>query len=306
MKDLMRNRKEPYQFGLLFKAALVPVLISPKFQMVCAADAKQAQGEKSFTISVPKNVSVELVGICSSPREGRQWWRPDGTPFEKKPCDGWSSSYMVRWAKDRNPERKRYEVAVRITHEGSERATAEWRFAKGRQSHLDIGHRPAPDIHSVLIEDSANDSVIDFKMAVATGTWETDCTYASAGYRVDVAARESAGYAVIWMRPTVPEENYPGRTKLSVIHDFTGEYKTRILLADTSGQVHRPLQTKSNRVKNLTVFRGYYDSPVEVIEEFRLQIRPLYWIRFRNVSLKPGLKTNSKIELSKSAEGSEE
>ena len=298
----MPNREKSYVFELLFATALVTTSLLLNLQTVRADDVRSPQDKKPFTISIPRDVSVQLIGICSSPREGKQWWRPDGTPFEIEPCEGWSSSYAARWAENRSPERKMYEVALRITHGGAERATTKWRFTKGDQSFIDIGHSPRQDIRSVFVDDYTNAGAMDFKVAIAAGSWETDCTYPKAGYRVDFAPKESAGYAVIWQRPTIPEEKYPGRTKLNVIHDFTDEYETRVMLFDVYGFLRTPVQTKSNRVKNLTVFRGYYDETMDRIEEFRLQIRPLYWIQLQNVSLRQGFKTEPKIELCESAD----
>ena len=304
MQGLTSSREKSYPFELLLAMVLVTIWILPSLKTTRADDTKSLQNNQPFTIFIRKDVSVQLIGICSSPREGLKWWRPDGAPFKIEPCEGWTSSNAIRWEEDKSPERKRYEVAVRITHRGTERATTKWKFTEGDQSYLDIGHSPRRDIRSVFIEDYTNGRPIDFKLAIATGSWNTDCTYSKADYQVDFTGVESAGYAVIWMRPSIPEENYPGRTKLNVIHNYTDEYETRVLLADTYGLVHKPVQTKSNWVKDLTVFRGYYDSPTNIIEEFRLQIRPLYWIQFRNVSLKPGSKTEPKIELCKSTDGS--
>jgi hypothetical protein len=290
-------------FEFLVAAALVTAWILPNHGAVRADDAKPPQKEQPFTISLPKgDVSIELIGICSSPREGRRWWRPDGTPLEIEPCKGWSNSYAGKWAEDRSLEAKKYEIALRITYKGTERATTKWKFMKGGRGWLDIGHKPGPDIRSVFVAEYANVDAIDFKVAIATGPWQTDCTYPKANHRADFAPRESAGFAVIWQRPVVPEENYPGRTKLNVIHDFTDEYETRVLLSDIHGAIHKPVQTKSNRARNLTVFRAYYDPGPELIEEFQLQIRPLYWIQFRNVSLRPGFKTKPEIRLCESAE----
>jgi len=303
----IRHRERPCVFKCLFAAALITAWMSPNRGAVFADEAKPLHNEQPFSISVPKGaVSVELVGICSSPQEGRQWWRPDGTLFEIEPCKGWSNSYGVKWAEDRGPEAKNCEIALRITYKGTERATTKWRFTKGGRGWLDIGHEPRSDIRSVFVAESANVDAIDFKVAIATGSWQADCTYPKANHRVDFAPKESAGFAVIWQRPVMPEENYPGRTKLNVIHDFTDEYETRVLLADIHGAIHKPVQTKSNRAMNLTIFRGYYDPGPDVIEEFQLQIRPLYWVQFRNVSLRPGFKTKPQIRLCESAESDED
>jgi len=298
-----RHKERSYLFALPLTAAMVATWILPNPEAILADEAKSQRQKQPFSVSIPKSaVIVELIGICSSPQEGRRWWRADGAPLEIEPCERWANSYAVKWAQDRSPGAKKYELSLRIAYKGAERATTKWKFAKGGQGWLDIGHEPKPGIRSVFVAESANVDAINFKVAVATGSWQTDCTYPRASQRVDFSPRESAGYVVVWQRPAVPEENYPGRTKLNVIHDFADEYEIRVLLSDVHGAIHNPVQTKSNRAGRLTVFRGYYAPEADLIEEFQLQIRPLYWIQFQNVSLRAGFKTKPEIRLCKTAE----
>jgi len=39
----------------------------------------------------------------------------------------------------------------------------------------------------------------------------------------------------------------------------------------------------------------FHDLPLSSIKEFRLQVRPYYWVEFKNVSLKSGQKTDVTI-----------
>ncbi|MHC4659629.1 MAG: M56 family metallopeptidase, partial [Planctomycetota bacterium] len=42
---------------------------------------------EKFTATLPNSVTVELVGVCEHPSEGKQWWRPNGTLLEEAPYD---------------------------------------------------------------------------------------------------------------------------------------------------------------------------------------------------------------------------
>ena len=53
----------------------------------CSIRFRPLQGDRErFKAILPDNMTVELVGICEYPSEGRQWWGPDGQPLEEVPC----------------------------------------------------------------------------------------------------------------------------------------------------------------------------------------------------------------------------
>ena len=296
------NKKESYQLMLSSATVLFIILSLQNLQLVYAVDTKLPQDKNTLAISLPNGVSVQLIGVCSSPINGKQLWQPNGTPFEIEPYEGWSSPVAVKWAADKSPERKIYELALGITHGSTESVTTKWKFTKGDQACFDIGYSPRQNIKSVFIEDYTNAKEIDFKVAIAFGSWQTDCRYKKANQRSDFWGVDSTGYAIIWQHPMIPEKDYPGKTKLNVIHDFTDKYEARIMLSDIHSQIHNPVQTNSNWVKNLTILRCYFDEPINLVDEFLFQIRPLYWIQFKNVSLSSGYSTKPKVELCESVD----
>ncbi|MHC4475093.1 MAG: tetratricopeptide repeat protein [Planctomycetota bacterium] len=50
------------------------------------AEAESTTGSQ-FTAALPNGVTVELVGICEHPSQGKQWWRPDGGLLKDSPYD---------------------------------------------------------------------------------------------------------------------------------------------------------------------------------------------------------------------------
>jgi len=45
---------------------------------------KSAQ-KPQFTATLANGVTVELIGLCEHPSQGKQWWKPDGNLLEQKP-----------------------------------------------------------------------------------------------------------------------------------------------------------------------------------------------------------------------------
>ncbi|MBW8035974.1 MAG: M48 family metalloprotease, partial [Planctomycetes bacterium] len=39
----------------------------------------------SFIAALPNGVTVEFIGVCDYPCEGKQWWQPDGSPLDNPP-----------------------------------------------------------------------------------------------------------------------------------------------------------------------------------------------------------------------------
>ena len=48
---------------------------------------EKATEQSEFTAILSNGVTVELVGVCEHPSEGKRWWRPDGSLLEEAPYD---------------------------------------------------------------------------------------------------------------------------------------------------------------------------------------------------------------------------
>ncbi len=144
----------------------------------------------------------------------------------------------------------------------------------------------------MFIEDYTRAAPMDFRVAVATGPWKTDYVYAPAKQHDDFVDVELGEHAVIWQSPTKPPEKRPGKLKLAVIHDYKGDYEVRVVAVDEQGAVHETVGAECSFANRLSVLRNYFDLEVQQVREFQLQVRPLYWAYFQNVSLKPSGRTN--------------
>ncbi|MFH1616211.1 MAG: Clp protease N-terminal domain-containing protein [Planctomycetota bacterium] len=48
---------------------------------------QKAEAPNEFKATLPNGITVELVGVCEHPSQGKQWWRPDGSLLEEAPYD---------------------------------------------------------------------------------------------------------------------------------------------------------------------------------------------------------------------------
>lgn len=70
--------------------AFLPVdseVLHEKKYVIFPCEKEKASKEPTFKKSLPNGVTVELVGVCEHPSEGKQWWRPDGSLLEEAPYD---------------------------------------------------------------------------------------------------------------------------------------------------------------------------------------------------------------------------
>ena len=69
-------------------------------------ESEKASDSSEFETTLPNGVTVELIGICKHPSEGKQWWRPDGSKLDQRPFE----KLYARL----NAMREVYELALKI------------------------------------------------------------------------------------------------------------------------------------------------------------------------------------------------
>ena len=69
-------------------------------------EPEEVTESSEFKKTLPDGVTVELVGICEHPSEGKQWWRPDGSKLGQRPFE---KLYQRSYTK-----REFYELALEI------------------------------------------------------------------------------------------------------------------------------------------------------------------------------------------------
>jgi beta-lactamase regulating signal transducer with metallopeptidase domain len=78
---------------------------------ITQTSSENIETNKTFSATLPSGVTVELLGICEHPSEGKQWWKPDGTLLEQKPYD---QLYITPIPEAKSNE-KVYEYAFRMS-----------------------------------------------------------------------------------------------------------------------------------------------------------------------------------------------
>ena len=246
---------------------------------------RTSPSKSRFMVAMAQGVTVELVGVCEHPSDGRQWWRPDGRNLAE---DARPYQKLNMLALPRNQqENKLLELAVRVTNVDYEPA--------GITSDAgDRGFRKYGDnIYAATIEVPKNQNQQDITLGMAAGVWETAAISEAAfgrrsrriteGFAFTEAYSTTEGAAV-----TITHETDAGNT------DF------RIVCRDKSGNIHPADSCSSKSFGAWTQTTALFsDLTAEAIGVFEFHTRPFVWVRFSNVSLRPGVHTDVVI----SAEG---
>src|SRR5262249_3752966 len=78
-----------------------------------------------------------------------------------------------------------------------------------------------------------------------------------------------------------------GQTQLTIVREFDeAPWKWRIVAVDTNGVEHTESGCTGTSARKTATWTYTFRVPLAQVKEFRAQIRPLYWVEFRNVALR--------------------
>ena len=241
----------------------------------------------NYTATLPNGVTVELVGICEHPSEGKQWWRPDGDPLDKSPYPKMKTAHTTAGG-----SQKAYEAAIRINGDD-----VDYRFGVVGTNGCGSCGTDDPKIFAASFNQPDNAVDTDIKIGIAAGPWQQ-----VASQQADFSGVIS-GQKIIWHGPIEQK----GQTVLTMVHNLL-DTDTRIIAIGVDGKEHTGGGTSAVQGGMKSVQVKFFKLPLSKIKEFRLQSRLYEEVTFKNISLRPGVKTNVEISMdeeTKAASGSD-
>jgi hypothetical protein len=272
--------------------------------------------------------TVELVGITNYPATNQsQWWQPDGSaapigPFrpqrphrllalpygkalvflvriENLPAD--ASSHPV-FAVNPSPFSWRplagspsWEVssvvdahgATIVSSPGSSQPAATYRadtYAQGNSNYK---------MFSAVL--AAFAQTIDFRVGINMGAWETVISWKADSAGTSSFRRDGQEWTVTFHKATTRHNATKGdTTQVGLTSTYTyGQWNKRLVAVASDGSEHATSIGYNEGGDNGPAV--FHDLPLSSIKEFRLQVRPYYWVEFQNVSLQSGQKTDVKV-----------
>jgi len=244
-----------------------------------ALEAEEVLEPSEFKKTLPNGVMVELVGVCEHPSEGRQWWKPDGTELSKE--------IRVRKRGHVSASGIPYTVAVKVTMPEDatfQRGRIKGATGRGSLEAVDSEGRPISNIRAWMVYIDEKLTETSIQLGVATGPWKTRARNRSKGGLSTAGIVFSKAY------------ESDGGVRIIVADEHIG-LDHRITAIDTQGKEHLFHQRgrSAGKVRQTTAL--FHDIKLNQIEYFLFQTRPYEWITFKNVSLRPGHKTDVQVEV---------
>jgi len=246
--------------------------------------ATARDGNEPCVARWPEGACVEIVGLSRHPSAAGKWWKPDGSPLARPP-----GLVRDRVLVDQN-DTAAYEVAYRFLN--LDRELIHGIKTKVPES-LGTTYAPAKDefgnpcydcgVQAFLLGKEAPTAVVEF--GAATGPWQTILATRGGGEVVQ------DGLHIV--RISSPEETQRGvAITLTFSRAWTDDYAWRFHAVGPDGDRREASMvsrdTSSTESPPLDQYRFNTEHRLADIKEFRFDVCPYRWLRFKNVSLRPG------------------
>jgi hypothetical protein len=247
-----------------------------------------AESARSFTATLPNGVTVELVGICEHPSEGKQWWGVGGQLVPKP--------YQRLNYNERSADSKLYEVAYRLfgwddilsTIYSNSEITGHISLYPLSQKTEKLNILDAANAYGAILLVKPDAQSIQLEMGIGRDSdWKTLCTQAS-----PVDKTGTTGPGVVF-QPAIEKD---GKTHITIAHQIK-DGQIRVIAVDHSGQIHESegfLNTISGELGSCQI---RFNLPAAQIKEIQFQTQKFERVTFKNISLRPGAKTDVEIKV---------
>jgi hypothetical protein len=242
-------------------------------------------------------VSIEIVGLCQSPSQGRQWWDAGGAPLETRPYAKMNGELQV------DPGYLIREIAIKVSDQAADSpdpASVPWSIDNSGGSSSSTpedahGHNVMGiEAERMALKDQPGG--VTLHASVAAGKWTTVATnFGSGSMSMDTGTQE-----FIFGAPFRADNE----TRMVIAATGLQQLDFRLVAIDRNGREHPASgYTSASSRTGLVCEFGVRGVSVNSIKEWRLQTRPYdQWIEIRNISLHSGQITNVQVVTSDSAQ----
>jgi len=243
-----------------------------------------------FIATLSNGVTVELVGVCEHPSEGKQWWRPDGSLLNETPYKTTGSLL---------PEHANYkycEFVIRL--QDTDGISVKWDVPGGRQGSftgnpIGANGQRISDLQVYTVNQPEDQKTALVRIGLSTARWQAIATHPveipEEAYSIDENGAVAFGRSY----------EKDSKTAIPITHNINrGREKKalRVVAVTYSGREVRG--SVSGRGGNILSSNTHeFNLPLRDIKEFQFQTRPYEWVEFKNVSLRPGVKGDVEVEV---------
>jgi len=248
-----------------------------------------AKSVQPFIATLANGVTVELVGVCEHPSEGKQWWQPDGDELLEAPYDEIGGNVYP------DGDEKSFEFAIRLMNLPTEHVNTNVRCKESVGG--SAGGSSSPEKNGEYLSDfrwlattfPKKLKACTVKVGVAAGQWQPVAQSNGKGF----GNRGSELGGVSFTKAFEVEDGI----SITVADDILGR-PCRVVAITNVGEVVKPVRSSGGSAgKARQTTAKFNNVSLSDIKEFQFQTRPYEWAEFKSVSLRPGFETDVEIEV---------
>ncbi|MCP4261583.1 MAG: M48 family metalloprotease [Planctomycetes bacterium] len=229
-----------------------------------------------YFVTLPGGITVELVGVCDWPKEGRRCWQPDGL---KLPVE----IYAAKWNQD--PGAGQFGFMYKVTGPDDLKLSCNIFGANSTEGSckvVDAHGRQLKNFTASISDMEEGRLSTTIRIGIAAGPWETIASHD--GKRMK-SGRQGG---ILWSQAFQSNSD----THIVTSRQWRKDQTDRVVAIDKAGKLHTAGggSVASGKIDQHTA--NFRNLKLGQIEEFQFQTRPYQWVEFKNVSLRPGHKTD--------------
>ena len=252
--------------------------ISPEPHSNLLTSLTDSRGYKGkYFVKLSDDVTVEFVGVCDWPQEGKRCWRPDGLAL---PMEIYTTKSNIRQGFGK------YGFMFKVT--GPDNLNFSWNKILGTSGWygsckvVDSKGNQLEGFEAAISDMEKGRLSTTIRIGIASGPWTTIASHD--GRRMN----SSKQGGVLWSQAFQAYSD----THIVTSREWRRDQTERVVAIDKEGKLHTTGHgsVASGKIDQLTA--SFRNLKLDQIEEFQYQVQPYQWVEFKNVSLRPGHKTD--------------
>ncbi|MCH7559345.1 MAG: carboxypeptidase regulatory-like domain-containing protein, partial [Planctomycetes bacterium] len=249
----------------------------------------------NFSATLPNGVTVELVGICEHPSEGKQWWKPDGSLLGQSPVRNIDvGGYNIRRGE------AAYELVAKLTGPEtllSRSSTPEkWKVSQARKVGLgksgtakDKSGKSCLRATTAIVKNGLEKIDIEFGLA---GVWEKKLTISS-----NESSKQKIQDTGVVINPPYEKDSNATIT-IKIPNKIDSRMAINIIAVLKNGKViDSAARNRNSKIRFMRSTDNYEFHGVNLsdVDHFEIYTSKYQWVKFKNVSLKPNFKADVQV-----------
>lgn len=247
---------------------------------------------------LPGRGSVEVMAI-STTEAPNWWWGPDGIPIT-------NVSYEIRnGPQNTGLDRKYTDILMRMS-ELPEGASGPWietdpEAGSSGGGETRVNGRRLVDVRHLRFAWKDEVKAVTLRVGVGMGNWRTVSTYDLKKLRYTDERLPADPQWSATFHPPVDAEG--GLQVTMILTPVDRSWETRLVAVDKTGATRSYNQARATPTQTSSTWTyTFSDLALAEVREFRIQARPIHWIDFKNVKVKPDPALNPAPVFSKTME----